>query len=181
MDVSAGDDQSPFAIVGAGTQPPPHRPLLRELERAWKSGDLRESELGPLVHRTLELETQLEVAKPFDPQWIIVGIRVADHYFRLIRPSAGMRDWQRDYAKTATPTLVGVARSLECSTDAQAVIVQLCEVVARSLRLTLVWPNDPDELNDVRNNLYRACLDSHEVESDSVLVILQGLTVTGPS
>ena len=48
------------------------------------------------------------------------------------------------------------------------------------LRLTLVWPDEPDELNDVRNTLYRKCRDAQEVESDSVLIVLQGLTVVGP-
>jgi hypothetical protein len=36
-------------------------------------------------------------------------------------------------------------------------------------------------VNDVRNALYSECLDSHEVESDAVLGVLQGLTVVGPS
>jgi hypothetical protein len=44
------------------------------------------------------------------------------------------------------------------------------------LRLTLTWPTDPDELNDVRNALYRTYLNSHEIESDKVLVVLQGLS-----
>jgi hypothetical protein len=57
----------------------------------------------------------------------------------------------------------------------------LCEVVAQRLRLKLVWPEDPDELNDVRNALYRECLAAHEVESDDVLSVLQGLTVVGPA
>jgi hypothetical protein len=177
----AGVVQPAFNVVGAGTRPPAHRALLRDLERALATGDLKNSELGPLVLETLQQETDLEVVKLFDPPWITVGIRVADSYFRLIRPSTGQRDWQRDFAKTATPILVGVARSLLRSADAQAVIVRLCEVVAQRLRLTLVWPDDPDELNDLRNAVYRACLDAQEVESDDVLIVLQGLTVIGPS
>ena len=129
---------------------------------------------------TLEQETDLELVKLYDPQWITVGICVADSNFRLIRPSAGQRDWQRDFAKTAMPILVGAARSLQRSVNAQAVIVRLCEVVAQRLRLQLLWPDDPDDLNDVRNALYRECLDSQEVESDAVLIVLQGLTVVGP-
>ena len=173
----AGGIQPAFRVVGAGTQPPPHRVLLRDLERALAAGALKDSELGPLVLETLKQETDLELVKPYDPKWIAVGIRLADSYFRPIRTSAGHRDWQRDFAKTATPILVGVARSLLRSADAQAVIVRLCEVVAQRLRLKLVWPDDSD---DLRNALYRECLDSHEVESDAVLIVLQGLTVVGP-
>ncbi len=177
----AGVVQPAFSVVGAGTQPLPHRALLRDLERSLASGDLKDSELGPIVLATLQQETNLELANMYNPRWITAGIRVADSYFRLIRTSAGQRDWQRDFAKTATPILVGVVRSLLRSADAQAVIVQLCEVVARRLRLTLVWPEDPDDLNDVRNAIYRECLDAQEVESDDVLIVLQGLTVVGPS
>jgi hypothetical protein len=177
----AGAIQPAFNVVGVEARPPPHRALLRDLERALASGELKDSELGPLVLETLQEETNLELVKLYDPQWITVGIRVADSYFRLIRPSAGQRDWQRDFAKTATPILVGVARSLMRSADAQAMIVRLCEVMARRLRLKLVWADDADELNDVRNALYRECLAAHEVESDAVLILLQGLTVIGPS
>ena len=150
------------------------------MERALVSGELKDSELGPLVLKTLQQETDIELAKPYDPHWITAGIRVSDSYFRLVRSSAGVRDWQRDLAKTATPILVGVVRSLARSPDAQAVMVRLCEGVAGRLRLTLVWPDDPDELNDVRNALYRECRDAQEVESDSVLSVLQGLTMVGP-
>jgi hypothetical protein len=111
------------------------------MERALASGELMDSELGPLVLKTLQQETDVELAKPYDPRWITAGIRVADFYYRLIRSSAGVRDWQRDLAKTATPILVGVVRSLVRSPDAQAVMVRLCESVAGRLRLTLVWPD----------------------------------------
>jgi len=53
----------------------------------------------------------------------------------MIRPSTGQQDWQRDFAKTVTPILVGVARSIKRCADAQAVVVRLCEVVAHRLRL----------------------------------------------
>jgi len=176
----AGAIQPGFHFFGAGVQPPPHRPLLRDLERALASGELKNSDLGPLVLETLQHETDLELVTPYDSHWITAGVRVADSFFAPIWKSAGERDWQRDFAKTATPILVGVARSLARSADSQAVMVRLCEVVARRLRLTLVWPDDPDESNDMRNALYRECLDAREVESHSALVVLQGLTVIGP-
>jgi hypothetical protein len=179
-DAVAGRVQPGFNVVGAGTQPPPHRPLLRDLERALGSGELEDSDLGPLVLETLRHETDLELVKPYDPRWITAGIRSADSFFAPIRLSAGQRDWQRDFAKTAAPILVGVARSLARSADAHAVVVRLCEVLAQRVRVKLVWPDDPDELNDLRNALYRECLAAQEVESDSVLVVLQGLSVVGP-
>jgi hypothetical protein len=175
-----GQIRPTLKVVGAGTQPPSHQQLLRDLERALDFGELEDSELGPLVLQTLQQETALELAKPYDPMWTTAGIRLADFYFTLIRPSAGQRDWQRDFAKTATPILVGVSKSLQRSADAQAVVVRLCEVVAQRLRLNVIWPDDPDELNDAKNAIYRACLASREVESDDVLVVLQGLAVVGP-
>ena len=180
-DVVAGSIRPAFSVIDAATQPPPHRALLRDLERSLGSGELTDSELGPLVLRTLQEEPALQLVKPFDFEWITTGIRVADSYFRLVRLSAGMRDWQRDFAQTATPILVGVARSLLRSPDAQAAVVRLCEAVAQRLRLKLVWPDDPDDLNDLRNDLYRACIDAQEIESDSVLSVLKGLPVAGPS
>lgn len=181
MDFVAGQIQPTLQVVGRGTQPLSHRPLLRDLEREHSFGALKNSELAPLVIETLRKETGLELAKPYDSNWIITGICQADFYFTPIRLSAGQRDWQRDFAKTATPILVGVSRSLQRSADAHAVIIQLCEVIAQRLRLKLIWPDNPDDLNDAKNALYRACLDSHEVESDEVLIELQGLTIIGPS
>ncbi|NLF67843.1 MAG: toll/interleukin-1 receptor domain-containing protein [Candidatus Anammoximicrobium sp.] len=176
-----GQIQPAFRVVGAGAQPPSHQQFLRDLERAMDSGELRDSELGPFVLQTLQRETTLELAEPYQQMWTTAGIRLADFYYTLIQPSAGERDWQRDFAKTATPILVGVAKSLERSADAQAVVVRLCEVVAQQLRLKVIWSDDPDELNEARNAIYRACLAAHEVESDNVLMVLQGLTVVGPA
>lgn len=108
-------------------------------------------------------------------------MRLGDYYYVFVRPSAGLRDWQRDFAKAAVPILVAVAQSIKRSADAQALVIRLCEALAQRLRLRVVWPNDPDELNDVKNALYQACLSSHEVESDRVLIVLQGLSVVGPN
>ena len=177
----AGVIQPAYIVVSSGSQPPRHRRLLRDLEQSLSSGDLKDSELGPIVLQSLQQARDVDLVPTYDANWISVGIRVADAYFRLIRPSAGERDWQRDFAKTATPILVGVAKSLARSPDAQAVILRLCGELAQRLRLTLVWPPDPDDANDLRNELYRACLRTHEVESDEVLIALQKLTVVGPN
>jgi hypothetical protein len=178
-DAVAGQIHPTLRVVDSGTQVP-HRRLLRDLERAIDSGELRGSELGPLVLETLRAEPNLELADSYDARWVTAGVRLGDYYYVLIRPSAGQRDWQRDFAKAATPILVTIARSIERSADAQALVIRLCEILAQRLRLRVVWPNDPDELNDVKNALYQACLSSHEVESDRVLIVLQGLRVVGP-
>jgi len=86
----------------------------------------------------------------------------------------------KGFPKAATPILVGVAWALERAPDAQAVVLRLCGVVAHRLRLQLIWPVDPDELNDLKNGIYLACLNASELECDEVLVELQGLTVIGP-
>jgi hypothetical protein len=176
----AGKIAPAFNVVGAEMQPPPIRPLLRELERALAGGDLQDSELGREVLTTLQAEMKLELAKPFDSLWIVAAIRLADSYFTPIRLSAGQRDWQRDFAQATTPILVGVAWSLKRSVEAQAVVLRLCDVIARRLRLKLTWPTAADESNDLKNAIYRACLDASELESDRVLMELKAITVTGP-
>jgi hypothetical protein len=176
----AGQIRPGYQVVGAGTQPPPHRPMLLHLERELGSGVLKDSELGPLVLEALRQETELRLVDSFNPNWMTDGIRLGDFYFTLVRPSAGMRDWQRDFAKTATPILVWVARSFRRSADVHAAIIKLLERLAQKLRLTVVWPDDPDELNDLKNSIYRECLNAHQVESDDVLVVLNGITITGP-
>lgn len=170
-----------LSIVGESARVPEHRLLLVALERALRDGELRDSELGPLVLTTLSDEHELSLNKPFDATWITTGIRLSDMYFALIRPSAGHRDWQRDFAKVSTPILVGVTRSLQRSPDAQATILRLCEVLAQRLRLQLVWPSEPDASNDLRNAVYRTCLQATEVESDDVLAIVQTIRVVGPT
>lgn len=170
----------PFDVVRPEDQPPCHRPILRDLERSISFGELKDSLLAHLVLAELQKETNLELESDYDLSWITTGIRLSDESFVLIRQSACDRDWQRDYSKTATPILVGVARSFQRSSDAQAIIMRLCNVMAERLRLKLIWPEDPDELNDLKNAIYRACLDATEVESDNVLVQIQYLTVIGP-
>ncbi len=157
-----------------------HGILLRDLGRELNTGKLRRSELGSLVQELLQDTSGLEMASDYDPFWIVAGISASDYYFPLIRFSAGQRDWQRDFAKIATPILIGVARSLKQSAEAQAVILCLCARLASRIRLQVRWPDDPDESNDLKNAIYFACLRAAVVESDEVLVELQKLTVVGP-
>jgi len=154
--------------------------LLRDLERSIVDGELQHSLLGRIVLEALREETELELASPYDPSWITTGVRRSDEVLLLVSQSAGHRDWQEDFAQTATPILVGAARTFERSADAQALIMRLCELVVARLRLTLIWPDDPDESNNMKNAIYRACLDATEVESDTVLAELQRVHVVGP-
>jgi hypothetical protein len=169
-----------LTLVAGDARPVPIRPLLRALERSLADGDLQDSELGPDVLAILRDEKQLELAKSFNSRSVIAAIRAADSYFTPIRLSAGQRDWQRDFAKTAAPILVGVAWSLERSADAQATILRLCRMIAKRLRLKLRWPDRLNEANDLNNSIYRACLDAAELECDDVLLELQHLRVIGP-
>lgn len=180
QDAVAGKVQPLFDVVGADVQPAPIRPLLRQLERSLAGDDLQDSELGREVLVALQDERDVRLAKAFDSRWIIAAIRAADAYFTPIRLSAGQRDWQRDFAQTVTPILVGVAWSLEQSADAQAIVLRLCDMIAKRLRLKLLWPADADESNDLKNAIYRACFEAGELECDDVLVELQRLKVTGP-
>ena len=154
--------------------------MLRALERAYTDGKLRDSLVAPIVISALSEENDLELVPDMDPVWVITGIRLSDEYFVRVRASAGNRDWQRDFAQTATPTLVGTAHSLRRSADAHALIVQLCNALAARLRVSLHWPQDPDECNDLANDIYAACLQATDLEDDEVLVTLKGLTVVGP-
>jgi hypothetical protein len=171
---------APFGVVGAECQPAPIRPLLRDLERALGGGVLEGSELGREVLATLQEEKRVGLTKPFNSLATMAGIRAADNYFTLIVLSAGAPDWQEDFSMCATPILVALARSLERSPDAQSVVLRLCDVIARQLRLTLIWPQDPDESNAFSNSIYCACLGARELECDAVLVALRGLKVVGP-
>jgi hypothetical protein len=175
-----GEMRSKLRIFGEDVQPPPIRRLLRALKRALAGGDLQDSELGPDVLATLQDEREVKLAKAFDPLWMIAAIGVADSYFTRIRLSAGQRAWQRDFPKAATPVLVGMAWSLERSADAQAIVLRLCEVITKRLRLRLSWPANADKANDLKNAIYSKCLDASVLECDDVLVLLRRLKVTGP-
>ena len=90
------------------------------------------------------------------------------------------RDWQRDFATVATPILVGASRCLQQSADAQAAIIQLCIAIAQRLRLKILWPEDADEVNDIKNAIYNACRQAGDLESDETLITLRQLRVVGP-
>jgi hypothetical protein len=156
------------------------RRLLTDLKGSMAGGELVDSLIAPIVLAVLSGETGLKLASGYNPSWISTGIRLSDEYFVLVRESAGERDWQRDFAQTVTPTLVGAVRSLDRSADAQAMAMRLCEAIAAQLRLRLIWPDEPDQFNDLANGIYRACLQATELESDAVLAQLKGLTVRGP-
>jgi len=143
-------------------------------------GELQDSLLAPIVLRALRDETELELASVYRPIWIPRGIRLSDEYLVPVRQSAGIRDWQRDLPQTATPVLIAVARSLQQSADAQALIMRLYHLVAARLRLRLIWPENPDELNDLKNTIYRACRKATRLECDDVLAALKAVTVVGP-
>ncbi|MEM9367472.1 MAG: toll/interleukin-1 receptor domain-containing protein [Planctomycetota bacterium] len=181
QDAVAGKVPPRWNVISPEVQPPPIRPILRELEWAISGGDLLDSELGREVVAALQDERNVNLANPFDALWMVAAIRAADSYFTPIGLSAGQRDWQLDFAKASAPILVGLAWSLERSPDAQAIVLGLCNIVAERLRLKLKWPADPDESNDLKNAIYRACLDAGELECEQVLVELQGLKVTGPA
>jgi hypothetical protein len=160
----------------------PHRPLLLDLERSLANGRLQDSRLGRHIYLELNKERELELAAGYEPDWVITGILLSDEYFVRVRTGAGHTDWQRDFAQTVAPALVGVARALERSADAHAVVLRLCEVLAAELRLRLVWPDDPDRSNELRNAIYRACIAATSLEDDDVLMALSDddLRVIGP-
>jgi hypothetical protein len=169
-----------FKLITADGQPPPIRRLMHGLRQALRVGDLRDSELGKDVLATLRYGKDVKLAESFDPSKIIAAIWDADACFTLVRLSAGQRDWQRDFAQAATPVLVGIAWSLERSADAQAVVLRLCDMVAKRLRLKLIWPADADDANDLKNAIYTECFNADVLECDDVLLQLKRLKVTGP-
>lgn len=145
------------------------------------SGMLRNSPLAPLVQDVLRCHSNVEAARSINWHFLFTAIASSDEYFVRVFASAGMRDWQRDIAPILVPTLVGVARSLRRSPEAQLVIKQLCDAFADRLRLKLEWPSNADEYNDQINAIYAACLRATNLESDGVLMQLKGLPVVGPT
>lgn len=172
----------PFSVVHSERSVALHRPLLHALERAMTDGKLLDSYLAPYVLSELRREHELALAAQYQSRWIVDGIALSDEYFVRVRTGAGERDWQRDFAQITVPILVGVGRSFQRSPDAQAVVIRLCDLVASKLRLRIVWPDDLDALNDVRNSIYRACLAARSLEDDDTLIALKSdrLRVIGP-
>jgi hypothetical protein len=166
--------------IGARQKPRSHARLLRDLKHSLVNGELKDSLVGAIVVEALDAERELKLAKRYRPEWIQTGIRLSDEYFDLVNSGVGHRDWQRDFAQVLAPVLVAVTQSLARSADAQALIIRLCELVAARLRLKLKWPRSLDDRNELKNAVYRTCLDATEHESDAVLFQLRGLRVTGP-
>jgi hypothetical protein len=154
--------------------------LVQDLEQAMNTRELQESRLAPVVLAEVRQETRLRLAEGYTGSALTAAIRLSDEYFVRIAQSAGVRDWQRDFAQAATPLLVGLARSLQRSADAQALVIRVCEAVAGELRLELIWPRDANEHNDLKNSIYGACVAAAELESDEVLCRLKRLEVVGP-
>jgi hypothetical protein len=170
----------PYNPSHVSTKPPSHWPFVTSLRSAFGNGDLQDSLVAPIVISALEKESDLELAIGMNTSWLIAGIRLSDEYFVRVRGSAGHRDWQWDFPLTVVPTLVGMARSLRQSADAHALIVQLCNAFAARLRVSLRWPEDPNECNDLTNDIYAACLQATDLEDEALLVALRGLIVVGP-
>jgi hypothetical protein len=176
---TAGREPSTLRVVG-GAPAPSERGKWRPLDRLIRNGRLRDSVLAPIVRDILTRQADIE--KERDVEWSILAtaILASEEYFVRVRPSAGTRDWQRDFATVAAPTLVAVAHSFRPSPDSQTAIKQLCDAFANRLRVRLGWPTNPDEYNDLLNSIYRACKRATELESDDVLLELKGLPVIGP-
>jgi hypothetical protein len=166
--------------IGPQRKPRSHARLLRDLKQSLTNGELKDSLIGAIVVEALDAERELKLAKRYRPEWILTGIRLSDEYFDLVNSGVGHRDWQRDFAQVIAPALVAVTQSLARSAAAQALTIHLCELVAARLRLKLKWPRPLDESNELKNAIYRACLDATEHESDAVLIQLRGLKVAGP-
>lgn len=177
----AGQISPALRIVGRGAKPAAHRRLLHELEQSMKHGELQDSHLAAIVYEQLLDESELPLSERFDPSLLITGIRLSDEYFVRVSHGAGHRDWQRDFPQTAVPILVGLCLSLKQTADAQATAIHLCDVIAGKLRLQLQWPADSDESNELKNAIYRACLNATEIESDDALLELRRLPVVGPT
>lgn len=170
----------PLTVVHADTVPPRNRRLVRDLKRSMADGELRDSEIAPIVLAALGDESKVELAVGFESKWLIRGIRASDEYFVGVRFGAGEIDWQRDFPQTLAPVLVGLAHSLARSSDAQALLINVCNKIAGELKLRLLWPTQPDEYNDVVNRIYLESLQATELESDDVLSQLKELKVVGP-
>jgi len=173
----AGAASPSLRLVHDSGQSPRYQQFLRDLECSIEQWGLQDSDVARIVRVTLSDERELEPAVGRDLSWITAGIRASDYYFGLVSASAGQQDWQQDFSQITTPMLVGVARSLERSFDAQAVVIRLCEAIADRLGLNLIWPENPIELNDLTNAIYRACRDAKSLDSDDVLILLNRLTV----
>lgn len=179
----AGQDQTKpvLRVLDPGAQSLSHRRLLQDLTESMASGELRDSRVAAVVLSVLKDEKYLEVATGYNPSSIVVGIRASEEWFERVYRSAGEPDWQQDFARTAAPLLRGTTHSLKRSPITQAVVVRLCNALAKRLRLKLAWPEDVQEFNDLVNRIYKVCVEAQDLEDDDLLKLLEGLVVVGPA
>lgn len=144
-------------------------------------GTLRKSLLAEVVLTAVRGERALSLAKNFDATLLLRGIRDSDERYVRIQLEAGMRDWQRDVASTTVPVLTALGKCLSRCAAAQLVVLRTYELVAKRMRLRLVWPTEPDAYNDVANAIYTACVAAQDLESDDVLAALMRVPVKGPT
>lgn len=170
----------PFNLADAASKSHSRLDFFRAIARECAEGLLRDSLVAQIAISVLNKETSLDLAPDVDPKWLVTGIRLSDEYFVLVQGSAGHRDWQRDFAQTCVPTIVAMTRSLNRSGDAQAMVLHFCTALATRLRVSLIWPANPDDYNDLTNAIYAACIRANDLEDDGVLVALRGLVVIGP-
>ena len=157
------------------------RPIIIDLKSALSAGgDLADSYLGPIVFEELDKESELEPSATYHIKQLVSGIQASDEYYARVRNSAGIRDWQHDFAQATVPLIVAVAHCCPRDSVPQAVVIRLCDMVAQLLKLKLRWPTDIDEANNLKNAIYDTCLAASELESDAVLKLLQRVIVEGP-
>jgi len=185
---SAGPGKPVFGVLHPEPQHARHA-LQDELQRLETDGSLHDSMTASLLKETmkkmseesiLQLAAEYDPDDPDDPTRIPTAIQLSDEYLVRVHLSAGAPDWQANIAQAATPLLVGMARSLERSPHTQALLMRLCNSVAGSLRLEIVWPSGPEQFNELSNAIYHACINAKELDNDSVLCELRRLTVVGP-
>lgn len=158
-------------------EPPPWLP---DLQHRIESGDLCDSAVAPVVLAVLRGATQVKLVAPPDWPTMLMGIAASDDVLRRVQRSAGIRDWQLDLPLILRPTLIAVAHALEQSSDAQELIVRLCNAIARRVPLSIDWPTAADEYNDLTTTIYRRCLEASTLECDDLLTELKRLVVVGP-
>jgi hypothetical protein len=154
--------------------------FFAKLAHACSEGDLRHSRLAPIILDVLTSEQRWEPAPLSKINWLITAIRLSDEFLAQIEAGVESQDWQRDFAMVAVPLIVGAARTLRRSADAQFLVARICDIAAEQLRLKILWPRVSEEYNRLINEIYRSGIQAKELESDDVLVMLKKLEVLGP-
>lgn len=169
-----------LTIAHADAQPPAHTQLLIDIQSELRHGKLRDASIAKTLLERLSEAPGLELSDDYNRIWTKVGIsglRASDELLRRLDSSAGIRDWQLDFFAAVAPVLVGTTKCLKQSSEAQALLLRLCESLANRLKLSLEWPDDADQRNGRANSIYTACLDARELESEDVVFELSKLTI----